>query len=498
MPRARPSATGARALLLAALVALAGGCASTSDYFKDAGRPAAAAPSPLASWPHRELWTGIVFNGQKVGFTRREVRPAPGSPGRYEIESEAAIRLQFLGFDKRVSLRSLERVRGDLTLESFRYAHETDGSLMEVSGVLQKKDLVFSVKANGSETRKTLVAEEPLYPASVLTMLPVMHGLEVGAKARYSVFSGETQAIAAAEQEIQAYETSGLFAGTAYRTVTRMLGLETLTWIAADGRPLLERGMNGVMISALESEATAKSYLLEASLAKRDALVDFSLIPSASLEAPRRLSGLEIVLEDLPEGFAVPSEGGQACARSGARLACRIDRSAAPARGEPKRYLAPSLAAPSNLGQIRDLARQIIRKSKGEEDAIRLLLQWIEENIAKEAIDGFTAIDVLRERRAECQGHAYLLAALARASGIPARIVNGIAYSEAHRGFLYHTWNELWIGGGWRPVDATFGQAHADATHLKLLEGEAAADLMPLAGLIGRIRVVSLAPLARW
>lgn len=497
MPRAKPLATGARCFLLAALVALAGGCASTSPFFKDAGRPAAA--SALESWPHRELWTGIVFNGQKVGFTRREVRPAPGAPGRYEIESEAAIRLQFLGFDKRVSLRSLERVRGDLTLESFRYSHDIDGSPMEVSGVLEKNKLIFSVKASGSETQKTLVAQEPLYPASVLTMLPVMHGLAVGAKARYSVFNGETQTIAAAEQEIQAYETSGLFAGTAYRTVTRMMGLETLTWIAADGRPLLERGLNGVMISALESEATAKSYLLEASLAKRDALVDFSLIPAGPLEAPRRLAGLEIVIDDLPEAFAVPSEGGQSCRRAGGRLECRIDRSAALAQGEPKAYLAATLAAPSNLGQIRDLAKRITKNSRSPDQSVASLLRWMDANIAKEAIDSFTAVDVLRERRAECQGHAYLLAAFARSLGIPARIVNGIAYSEAHRGFLYHTWNEIWIAGqGWRPVDATFGQPHADATHLKLIEGEAAADLMPLVGLIGKIRVLSAAPLARW
>ena len=116
-----------------------------------------------------------------------------------------------------------------------------------------------------------------------------------------------------------------------------------------------------------------------------------------------------------------------------------------------------------------------------------------------EAVDSFSATDVLRERRAECQGHAYLLAALARALGIPARIVNGIVYSEAHGGFLYHTWNELWIDGrGWRPVDATFAQPHADATHLKLIEGESPADLTPLVGLIGTVRVGSLAALARW
>ena len=117
----------------------------------------------------------------------------------------------------------------------------------------------------------------------------------------------------------------------------------------------------------------------------------------------------------------------------------------------------------------------------------------MDDNIAKEAIDSFTAVDVLRERRAECQGHAYLFAALARAAGIPTRVVNGLVYSAEHGGFLYHTWNEAWIAGrGWRPVDATFGQPYADATHLKLIEGEQTGDLVPLVGLVGRLRVVSL------
>ena len=54
-------------------------------------------------------------------------------------------------------------------------------------------------------------------------------------------------------------------------------------------------------------------------------------------------------------------------------------------------------------------------------------------------------------------------------------------------------WNEAWIAGrGWQPVDATFGQVHADATHLKLLEGEQTGDLVPLVGLVGKLRVASL------
>jgi len=498
MLRARLSATGAR-LLAGGLLVLLGGCASTSDYFQHAGRAPAVAPATLETWPHRELWTGIVFNGQKIGFTRREVRPARAAPGLYEIESEAAMRLKFLGFDKRVSLRSLERVRGDLTLESFRYRHEIDGSPLEVSGSSDGRTLSFSVKASGSREEKTLSLDQPLYPSSALALLPAMRGLALGARGRYAVFHGETQAIAEAEQEVLAYESSVLFEGTAFKTLTRLLGLETTTWIAPDGRPLFELGLRGVMISALEDEGAARRYLVEASLAKRDALVEFSLLPAGPIEAPRRVSRLEIALEELPAGFDVPSEGGQSCARSAGRLECRIDRSAPLAQDDPMRYLAATMAAPSNLGQIKDLARDIAREAKSDDEAIVRLLAWIEANIAKEAIDSFTAVDVLRERRAECQGHAYLLAALARSLGIPARIVNGIAYSEAHRGFLYHTWNELWIAGrGWRPVDPTFGQAHADATHLKLIEGEAPAELLPLVNLVGKIRVRSVAPLERW
>ena len=274
---------------------------------------------------------------------------------------------------------------------------------------------------------------------------------------------------------------------------TRLLGLETTTWIDAAGRPLFELGLNGVMISALVDDARARQYLVEASLNKNDALLDFSLVRSPPIEAPRRLSRMEIDFSGVPDAFTFPSDGGQSCART----RCRIDRSAPLAQGDPKPYLKPTLAAPSNLGEIRDLAREIARGSSGEADTIARLIAWMDANIAKEAVDAFTAADVLRARRGECQGHAYLFAAFARALGIPTRIVNGLAYSDAHGGFLYHTWNEAWIAGrGWQPVDATFSQARADATHIKLLEGESAAELAPLVNLVGRVRVSSVSALA--
>ena len=99
------------------------------------------------------------------------------------------------------------------------------------------------------------------------------------------------------------------------------------------------------------------------------------------------------------------------------------------------------------------------------------------------------ALDVLAGGRAECQGHALLYAAMARTLELPTRVVNGIVYSSALEGFVYHTWNESYLDGQWVALDPILGQLPADATHLKLVEGDTPADLLPLIELIGKIDI---------
>jgi transglutaminase-like putative cysteine protease len=82
---------------------------------------------------------------------------------------------------------------------------------------------------------------------------------------------------------------------------------------------------------------------------------------------------------------------------------------------------------------------------------------------------------------------------MARAIGIPTRVVNGLAYSEQLQGFLFHSWAESFVEGRWVAVDPTFGQSVADATHIKLLEGEALADLLPLIDWVGKLKIRVLA-----
>ncbi|MDX1375722.1 MAG: transglutaminase-like domain-containing protein [Burkholderiales bacterium] len=444
----------------------------------------------------------MVFNGQKIGFTRIEVRAAADAPQRYEIASEAAMRLRFLGVDKRVNLRAFDRVRPDLTLERFRYRYELDGSLLEIEGHADARAVEFAVSASGARETRRIALDQPLYPSSAIALLPALRGLALGREYRYAVFQGETQTLAAVEQVVLGWETSSLFAGPAFKLHARVDDLESTTWMSPDGRPLLELSLNGVLVSALEDAARAQRDLVVASLNKQDALVDFSLLRTPPIEDARRVSRFEIVLRDVPPRLEVPSDDGQRCSRAQREVRCTIDR----ARGgsvlddvQRARYLRPSLAVNSLDGEIVALARTLAYAVDGAQARLDAIVRWMDENVAKEAVDAFTAVEVLRARRAECQGHAYLLAALARAMGLPARVVNGIVYSPEHAGFLYHSWNEVWLPeAGWRAVDATLGQRHADATHVKLIEGERPGELLPLVGMVGRTRIASAVVLARW
>ena len=98
-----------------------------------------------------------------------------------------------------------------------------------------------------------------------------------------------------------------------------------------------------------------------------------------------------------------------------------------------------------------------------------------------------SALEVLRTKVGDCNEHTVLFVAMARALGIPARINVGVAY--VHGAFYYHAWPEVYIDEGkgrglWLPVDPTFNQFPADATHVRLARGglDKQTAILPLIG----------------
>lgn len=170
-----------------------------------------------------------------------------------------------------------------------------------------------------------------------------------------------------------------------------------------------------------------------------------------------------------------------------------------------ERYLAPTPTLQSGDPEIIDLARQITQGEKLSYYAAKKLRNWVYHHITdKDLRQGFaSAKETLDTREGDCTEHAVLLAAMARAIGIPARVAVGVEYlptGEVDTGsFVYHMWTEVYIGTGkkgeWLSLDATNPQASVDATHIKLTDSDLAGANAPVelaqtvSGLMGQLQI---------
>ena len=481
-------------------------CGCSGVYF----RPSEKLPphqQPVTEWPVRDYWKGIVFNGSRIGFAHFTMSPVPGEKRLYDIRSEAYLHIRMLWMDKTIHLRSFDRVHTDLTLQHFHYVYNLDGNRLTLVGQLRNGILDYTLQTRGQTTKHSTELQRPLVPTSATGLYPLLHGVRIGMRHQYDVFDGQSQRVSRFDQEVVDYEESDLFAGSAFRIVNRFRGQKVTTWIDSDGIPLLEMSMGGILIAALEDEIKARRLLSRAVLNKEQTLIEFSRIASDRIiDDPHRIAFMKVRISGIQKQVTIPSDFRQRCRTSGEATLCTIDarpepaaaethRSAKPAANSDsalRRYLQPTTAISAGHPRIQRLAAETAPASADRRQQVQKLVEWMQVHIQREPVDVFTALDVLETRKAECQGHALLLAALARSSGIPTRIVNGIVYVPEFDGFLYHSWNECYIDGGWTAVDPTFGQVPADATHLKLVEGHNPADLTPLLDFIGRIQVAVL------
>lgn len=168
-------------------------------------------------------------------------------------------------------------------------------------------------------------------------------------------------------------------------------------------------------------------------------------------------------------------------------------RGDAPERLRP--FLKPTVYVPADSAEFQALARRVL---EGETDAGRAaarIAAYVHAALRPDASIATvrTARDILKDPRGVCRDYTTLFATLARAAGLPAKQCVGLAYVNDR--FLYHAWPEVWIGTDpatgrdrWVALEPTWGEPFADATHLKLAEGEIT-DIFQIAADMTRYRV---------
>ena len=132
-----------------------------------------------------------------------------------------------------------------------------------------------------------------------------------------------------------------------------------------------------------------------------------------------------------------------------------------------KVYLQATEQVATVNGQIRAKARELTSASKTEFDAVQKILTWIVDHMHYVLTpESYEATYSFRSGKGNCQNYSHLAAALMRAVGIPARIVNGITLKQPFDikmgGTILtlkmaqgrHSWIEVYFQElGWVPFD---------------------------------------------
>lgn len=137
-----------------------------------------------------------------------------------------------------------------------------------------------------------------------------------------------------------------------------------------------------------------------------------------------------------------------------------------------KKYLRPSSTIDSDNESIRQKSADLTAGKETTEDKAKSLFYWVRDDIKYdplvplEIFEDYRASKTLKRGEGFCVEKAAVLAALARAVGIPARLhyadIRNYLVSERLREvmgtnlFSYHGYTELYIGGKWTKATPAF------------------------------------------
>ena len=285
----------------------------------------------------------------------------------------------------------------------------------------------------------------------------------------------------------------------------------------ATQRRKTQRVLHGVQAHVLEFDVTYSELGLRSlvELASDGRILSMSVGPQFRLKLEERetsqagVSGLDVAnagvplsrpiqrLSDLDElHIRVSLPGKESIASRGRRLSSqckdsvcdiRIRRAAGNKVDSKSRQSA--LRADQSIDHdkpsIKALAERITA-GKADAQQVRALVSHVNGSLRKQLATNLpSASAVLDAGFGDCTEHTWLFVALARAAGIPARPVYGLAYVEGTTPrFGYHAWAEIEWQGHWVEVDPTWGQERAGVGHIALGE-----DAHAMAAVFGSIRI---------
>ena len=467
---------------------LLGFLSSAAQAEAPASKPAARSDAVTASRPPEGEFFGLYLMGKKVGWLFTQAKVGPG-PDQFTAVNDYRFKVKV---GTRESVRNLK--------ETKVYEAKPNGKLTS-----------FHLEQSGDGGNQVLDGMSTADGFSVLRVRPGQPNDTISIK-------GSLETVEDADQPRVALKRKAGFTGTMLDTIdlkfyklvttvepeeTRMVRgvkvklqkaitisekekVPTEAWFDEKGRTVEVKSGSSMTANA-EPEEVAKRF---------DVVEVFGLtrvvLPKPAPPLARVVPGSwTLVMSGLPEKFrsstyrqkytSLPGDKVQVTLSS-ALPTKRVARPLADPNGGVN--LESTITVEASNPEMKATAKKILGDEKDAWAAAKKISRWVYQNVKSDyGYSSDRSTDVLKTMRGDCTEHSLLTVSLLRASGIPAKRVDGVVYvmNEDNVPALYwHEWVEAYVGE-WTQLDPTFGQDVADATHFGVGE-ESSAEITPLIG----------------
>lgn len=425
-----------------------------------------------------ERWNGIFFHDQQAGFTVNRTSAAPD--GTLLMEQRSVLKVATFGRIQTIITAGAALTDADGYLQRFDFFMKAEDTTLSVRGEIKETQIVMELDQGTGDVQEINfpITSRPHVALSLEAMLKQTK-LSVGTELFIPYF--DPISMSDGEMRLRVVDTEILNNGEeAFWIVSNFNEIETRSLISIDGEILRQEGALGISMVRMTAEA-AQDFGDDEDPVDLIALSAVKL--NGRLENARTSRSLSFKIDGVPMKKIFNQPPLQTVEQSSVHINIP-SISALPLlpialkdpTPEQAAWIKDAIDIPSVHPKIISKATEVTAGAHDRLAAVQKLNQFVFEYLEKIPVIGVpNGLVTLEDAKGDCNEHTILFVSLARAIGIPTRLAAGIVYSDRSGPigqFYYHAWPEVWMGEDyWLPVDPTFGQVPADATHLKLVEG---------------------------
>lgn len=437
---------------------------------------------PLRSEDH---WMAITQAKRKIGYAHRTLTTTEKG---YRLEESVLMRINTMGVVQDIRMKTKGDMRADMSLSAFNFDLQSHLFRFSVSGVMKGKEATIHYGTPAAPRKMVLPLPEAPHLSN--SMFDSLRGknLKTGDEIVIYVFNPASMGQRPVSLKVLGEEMITVMGRErkALKLDVDFMGSRQFAWLGEEGDVLREEGLLGMTLERVTKEEALDGLTL---LASADLTEVASIDANMTIDDPDALKKMTLRLTNIDTKPLFLNGDRQHFKKN---LLTIEKESWPPAHGkkefaeENAKFLRPSPFIQSDDPLIVRQVEKIISPRDGDAVKAKKIMDWLYRNIEKRPVLSVpNATETLENRVGDCNEHAVLLAAMARAAGIPAQIEAGLVYQRGR--FYYHAWNILYLGE-WITADATLGKMPADVTHIRLVRGGADRQI-DLMGVIGKLKL---------